>query len=137
DRDEEGLDVSYRYMYEAYERIFARCGLTTRAVEADPGEIGGTANHEFMVLADAGEDEVVYCTACDYAANTEKAESAPPPTPAARAETPPAEQVATPGARTIDEVARLLGVEPARLLKTLLYEADRSEEHTSELQSRE
>ena len=124
DRDEEGLDVSYRYMYEAYERIFARCGLTTRAVEADPGAIGGTANHDFMVLADAGEDEVVYCTACDYAANTEKAESAPPPAPAARAETPPAEQVATPGARTIDEVARLLGVEPARLLKTLLYEAD-------------
>lgn len=124
DRDEEGLEVSYRNMYDAYERIFARCGLTFRAVEADPGAIGGTANHEFIVMAESGEDEIVYCTGCDFAANTEKAESAAPEPVATAEDTPPVRQVATPGARTIDEVAGLLGVDPSRLLKTLIYEAD-------------
>lgn len=124
DRDEEGLDVSYRNMYEAYERVFARCGLTTRAVEADPGPIGGSVTHEFMVLAESGEDDVVHCTSCDYAANTERAESAPPPAAGGQADTPPMEQVDTPDARTIDEVAGLLGVDASRLLKTLIYVAD-------------
>src|SRR5690625_1504035 len=124
DRDEAGLDVSYANMYEAYERVFARCGLTTRAVEADPGAIGGNATHEFMVLAESGEAEIVYCTACDFAANTEKAESAPPPEIDEPPSTPTMERVDTPGARTIEEVTEFLDVQPSRLLKTLIYEAD-------------
>lgn len=124
DRDEAGLEVSYQNMYDAYERIFARCGLATRAVEADPGAIGGSVTHEFMVLAEAGEDEIVYCTSCNYAANTEKAESAPPPANDASGDVPAPEAVDTPGARTIEQVADMLGVEPARLLKTLIFEAD-------------
>jgi len=124
DRDEAGLDVSYRKMYEAYERVFARCGLKVRAVEADPGAIGGNVTHEFMVLADAGEAEIVYCTACDYAANTEKAASAPPPESEDAGDVPPARVVDTPGARTIEEVAAMLGVETRRLLKTLIFLVD-------------
>lgn len=124
DRDEAGLDVSYRKMYEAYERVFARCGLTTRAVEADPGAIGGNVTHEFMVLADAGEAEIVYCTACDYAANTEKAASAPPPAQQSDDVPAAAVPVDTPGARTIEEVAALLGVDTSQLLKTLIFLAD-------------
>lgn len=124
DRDEAGLEVSYHNMYEAYERIFSRCGLTTRAVEADPGAIGGNATHEFMVLAESGEAEIVYCTACDFAANTEKADSAPPPEPDKQSGAPAMERVDTPGARTIEEVADFLNVDTSRLLKTLIYEAD-------------
>lgn len=126
DRDEEGLDISYNNMYDAYERVFDRCGLTTRAVEADSGAIGGDATHEFMVLADSGEDEVVHCTACEYAANTEKAESSPPAAAAEEAGADVAEMktVATPGARTVEEVTGLLDAAPERLLKTLIYEAD-------------
>src|SRR5690606_19755392 len=74
DRDRQGMAESYRKMYEAYERVFARCGLQVRAVEADPGAIGGSTTHEFMVLADSGEAEIVFCPSCDYAANVEKAE---------------------------------------------------------------
>lgn len=124
DRDEAGLDVSYRNMYEAYERVFARCGLTTRAVEADPGAIGGDSTHEFMVLADAGEADVVYCTACDYAANTEKAECPPPTVGEQAGEVPELKTVSTPAVSTIDELTEFLGVSADRLLKTLVYEAD-------------
>lgn len=124
DRDEAGLDVSYNNMYEAYERVFARCGLTTRAVEADPGAIGGNVTHEFMVLADSGEDDVVYCTGCDYAANTEKAESVPPPEVDNGADVPTVQRVSTPAVRTIDQVTDFLDVPAERLLKTLIYEAD-------------
>lgn len=124
DRDEEGLEVSYRNMYDAYERIFARCGLQSRAVEADPGPIGGSVTHEFMVLAESGEDAIVYCTSCDYAANTERADSSPPQTTQHQADTPALEQVATPNARTIEEVAAFLSVDASRLLKTLIYVAD-------------
>ena len=74
DVDEAGLNVSYKAMYDAYTRIFTRCGLKFRPVEADSGAIGGSGSHEFMVLADSGEAEIVYCDKCNYAANTEKAE---------------------------------------------------------------
>ena len=74
DKDEEGLNKSYQDMYDAYSKIFTRCGLTFRPVEADSGAIGGSGSHEFMVLADSGEAEISYCTQCDYAADTEKAE---------------------------------------------------------------
>ena len=78
DRDEEGLNESYEAMYQAYERIFTRCGLQFRAVEADSGAIGGDVSHEFMVLAPAGEAVILYCEACNYAANDEKATAALP-----------------------------------------------------------
>ncbi|MEN6466373.1 MAG: proline--tRNA ligase, partial [Syntrophaceae bacterium] len=78
DADEAGVDESYRKMYKAYNRIFARCGLKFRAVEADTGNIGGSFSHEFMVMADTGEDAVIFCSNCEYAANLEKAEVSKP-----------------------------------------------------------
>ena len=126
DRDEAGLEQSYRRMYEAYRRVFRRCGLTTLAVEADPGAIGGDVTHEFMVLAPAGEAQVVHCPACGYAANVERAPSSRPPQPDGGPSAVPARRkVATPGARTIDEVSAFLSVPAQRLLKTLVYETDR------------
>jgi prolyl-tRNA synthetase len=110
-------------MYQAYRRIFARCGLNFRAVEADTGNIGGSSSHEFMVLAETGEDAIVSCNCCEYAANIEKAESRPP-AGAACSEAPPLEQVATPGRKTITDVAEFLGVAPALTAKALILVAD-------------
>ena len=125
DRDEAGLEISYQKMYEAYVRAFRRCGLQTRAVEADPGAIGGDVTHEFMVLSPIGEAQVVYCRRCDYAANVERAPVAPPPHAAGSEEAvPPAERVATPAVRTIDELTAFLGVAAERVLKTLIYLVD-------------
>lgn len=128
DRDRAGLDASYQTMYEAYERIFKRVGLTTRAVLADPGAIGGDDTHEFMVLAEAGEAEVVYCTECDYAANVEKAEAKPLDLETSRqdnpSDAPPIEEVATPGVRTIAELVDFLNVSAQQMIKTLVYRAD-------------
>lgn len=120
DRDEEGAKVSYQKMYDAYHRIFTRCGLTFRAVEADTGLIGGTSSHEFMVLAETGEETVVYTDDGTYAANVERAELLPPfDTPL---EPPQSlQKVSTPGARTVEEVTAFLKVSPRRLVKTLLY----------------
>ncbi len=123
DRDEAGLDASYEAMYKAYQRIFARCGLETRAVLADPGAIGGNDTHEFMVLAETGEAAVVYCDRCDYAANVEKAETKPTG-PLEAPSPPPVEKVHTPGVRTIDELVSFLGAPPERMIKTLVYVAD-------------
>lgn len=122
DRDEASLDITYKKMYQAYERIFARCGLDTRAVEADTGAIGGNASHEFMVLADVGEAVVVFCESCDFAANVEKAAGVPAPWPESRSQE--LRQIETPNVRTIDELAEFLSVEPQRMIKTLLYIAD-------------
>ncbi|MFS8665916.1 MAG: proline--tRNA ligase [Limnochordales bacterium] len=124
DRDEAGLDESYRKMYDAYTRIFRRVGLDARPVEADSGAIGGDVTHEFMVLADAGEAAVVYCTRCDYAANTERAEAVPPPPGDGDMAVPAMEPVATPGVRTLDQLTSFLQVSPDQVLKTLIYEAD-------------
>jgi prolyl-tRNA synthetase len=122
DRDEEGLDVSYNKMYEAYSRIFQRCGLKFRPVEADSGAIGGNDTHEFMVLAESGEDTVVYCpdNACGYAANVERAVS-PPDLQDTGEQARPAELVATPGMRTVDQVTAFLGVPAKKLIKTMVY----------------
>lgn len=124
DRDEAGLEVSYQKMYGAYCRIFSRCGLTFRPVEADAGAIGGTGGtHEFMVLAESGEAAVVYCPACDYAANVEKAECKPEPaadSPAAE----PKKMVSTPGAKTIEQVSTFLQIPKTQLVKSLLYQGD-------------
>jgi prolyl-tRNA synthetase len=124
DIDEAGAEACYQQMYDAYNRIFNRCGLNFKVVEADSGPIGGSFSHEFMVLADTGEDVVVSCTQCQYAANLEKAEvvgkpgSPGPPV----AEAP--ELVHTPKVRTVEEVAAFLKVTPADIVKTLIYETD-------------
>ncbi|MBN2105920.1 MAG: proline--tRNA ligase [Deltaproteobacteria bacterium] len=122
DIDENGAEESYRKMYEAYSRIFSRLGLTFRAVEADTGPIGGNFSHEFMVLADTGEDIIVTCTGCDYAANTEKAEIAKPVvSDADPAKFQALKRVETPDMRTIEEVAGFLNVLPEDLIKTLVF----------------
>ncbi|MBN2468558.1 MAG: proline--tRNA ligase [Deltaproteobacteria bacterium] len=124
DRDEAGAEESYRKMYQAYTRIFERCGLEFRAVEADTGSIGGSFSHEFMVLADSGEDVIVYCSSCGYGANLEKAEIKPPDAPSRNETLKKLERVSTPGKKTIEEVTGFLGVPPHDLIKTLIFETD-------------
>jgi prolyl-tRNA synthetase len=119
----EAADASYQAMYDAYILIFKRCGLRTKVVEADTGAIGGDFSHEFMVLADSGEDGIVECESCSYAANLERAERKPPaPKPSSTDQAPTV--VATPGKRTIEEVSEFLKVKPWDLIKTLIYLAD-------------
>lgn len=126
DLDDAGADISYEKMYQAYRRIFKRCGLKFRAVEADSGAIGGSFSHEFMVLAESGEDAIVSCDACEYAANVEKAElrlpagNAPPPAMSL-------EKVETPNLKTIEEVARFLNETPQKMVKTLILQNERDE----------
>jgi len=124
DADAEGADASYQAMYAAYERIFRRCGVRAKAVEADTGAMGGKSSHEFMVLADSGEDGIVECDHCAYAANRERAEARAGEAPAWPDDAAPLEMVPTPGARTIEEVSKFLGVPAGRLVKTLVYLAD-------------
>ncbi len=123
DVDEKAADLSYEKMYRAYRRIFERCGLNFRAVEADTGSIGGSSSHEFMVLADSGEDAIVSCSSCEYAANVEKAESRPIAV-VEHADPRPLERVATPGKRTIEEVSEFLGISAGSMVKTLVLLAD-------------
>jgi prolyl-tRNA synthetase len=123
DIDENGLDLSYRKMYAAYNRIFTRCGLDFRVVEADPGAIGGSDTHEFMVMADTGEAEIVFCSACDYAADVEKA-PCPVESQAAPAALQPLQRVRTPGTHTVSEVAEYLGIPAEQVLKILMYVTD-------------
>ncbi len=125
DADDPCAEESYRKMHEAYTRSFTRCGLEFVAVEADTGAIGGSFSHEFMVLAESGEDAIVACRACGYGANVEKAEVAPLPPAAARPEAPARELVSTPGQKTIEDVAGFLGVPVQALAKTLVFETDR------------
>ena len=123
DRDNAGADASYKAMHEAYTRIFTRLGLKFKPVQADSGSIGGSFSHEFMVLADTGEDVIASCTSCAYAANVERAvvrvsgskDETPPPAYAT---------VQTPGAHTVDEVAAFLKTSPATIVKTILLNAD-------------
>lgn len=122
DRDEEGARKSYQSMYDAYHRIFTRCGLTFRAVEADTGLIGGSSSHEFMVLAETGEETVVYTENGMYAANVERAELSP--SAEFRLEPHrPLKKVSTPGVRTVEEVTAYLKVDSHHLVKTLLYKS--------------
>lgn len=124
DQDEEGAKQSYQKMYEAYERIFQRCGLSFRAVQADTGLIGGKTSHEFMVLAETGEETILYDEEGRYAANVEQAEVTPPSIPSQ--ETPrPKQQVPTPAAKTVEEVCGCLNIEPSHLVKTLLYQTEK------------
>ena len=124
DASDEGAMASYQKMYDAYTRIFARCGLQAFPVEADTGVIGGNYSHEFMVPADTGENEVAFCEACHYAANLEKATSGIPRT-AARETGPAAEKFPTPGVVTIEALSKAPYSVPAnRQIKTLVYIAD-------------
>jgi prolyl-tRNA synthetase len=126
DVDSSAADLSYEKMFNAYMRIFERCGLNFRAVEADTGSIGGSSSHEFMVLADSGEDAIVSCDSCRYAANVEKAES--PLFTAACDQQPEAlEKVSTPEMKTIVDVAAFLNVATDRTIKTLVYASDSGE----------
>jgi len=122
DTDEQGLDRSYNKMRQAYHNIYARCGLPALPVEADSGAIGGKDSHEFMVIAETGEDEIIYCEHCKYAANVEKAESAKGKIESG--EPLPVEEVATPGMTTIEQVSNFLGVSPSHTLKAIFYIAD-------------
>ncbi len=127
DVDEKGAEISYEKMFEAYSRIFSRCGLKFRAVEADTGNIGGSFSHEFMVMADTGEDALVFCSSCDYAANVEKAEVARPEKKAVdESAFSPLEEIHTPDVRTIEEVCAFLDVTPQDVVKTLIFLVDDS-----------
>ena len=118
--DRADAEREYRHMYDTYTRIFERCRLTFRAVEAGTGTIGGTLSHEFQVLADSGEDAIVSCDRCGYAANVEKAETRPlPPVDAAGGAL---ERIVTPGKRTVEEVSKFLGLPSERFVKTLIYQ---------------
>jgi prolyl-tRNA synthetase len=124
DVDDNAAQDSYQKMYDAYARIFERCGMKTFPVEADTGVIGGKYSHEFMVPAETGENEVVYCEACNYAANIEKATSALPKS-AFPAATHPVEKFATPGVVTIEALSKPPYNVPAeQQIKTLIYLAD-------------
>ena len=123
DVDRDALMRSYRAMYDAYERIFTRLGLTFRAVEADTGAIGGFASHEFQVLAEAGEDAIAWCPQSDYAANVEQAEALAPATPRP-APAEPMRRVATPTQSTCEDVTALLNLPLTRSVKCLIVVAD-------------
>lgn len=127
-RDKASLDEGYQKMYDAYCRIFSRCGLPYIAVEADSGPIGGDASHEFMVLTDAGEDQVVLAENKDYAANLERATAAP--LAASTAEMKAIGEVHTPGKGTIADVCGMLGTKPSDMIKTLIYVDPRKHEKT-------
>ena len=120
DKDQEGLDQSYKDMYDAYDRIFKRCGLECRPVEADSGAIGGSNSHEFTAISEVGESEIAYCENCSMAATTERAECVDAPAQT-DVEMLPMEEVHTPGTKTIEEVSEFLGVTEDQTIKALLF----------------
>jgi len=126
DVDEESANRSYEIMHEAYTRIFQRCGLRFRAVEADTGPIGGSYSHEFMVLADTGEDQIINCVNCPYAANLERAEvkTTHVPSDMNSGDMNTLESVDTPDIKTIEELTVFLSISPDQLIKTLIFVAD-------------
>jgi prolyl-tRNA synthetase len=128
--DDESADKEYSNMYDTYCRIFERCGLSFRAVEAETGTIGGSFSHEFMVLADTGEDAVASCTGCSYAANIERAEIGREEAQTIKhanevLEGKSIEKVSTPGMKSVDEVSGFLKIPKESLIKTLIYETDK------------
>lgn len=123
DATDRGAEETYEKMSYAYHRIFTRCGLSFRSVEADSGSIGGSFSHEFHVLADTGEDTLVICKTCSYAANMEKAEAMEPPA-ADPVEILPMEKIETPGKRKVKAVCEFFNISPKELVKTLIYVAD-------------
>jgi prolyl-tRNA synthetase len=137
DIDAAGLDVSYKKHYEAYRRIFDRCGLKYMVVEADSGAMGGKESHEFMVRTPAGEDHIVSCDGCDYAANVEKATSRLGLVDDLSADGDGAPlEVHTPGQKTIEDVAKFLGVSPKNKIKTLALMAEEKDEKSGKVRLR-
>jgi prolyl-tRNA synthetase len=124
DVDENGLDAQYQKMTRAYKAVFTRCRLAFTMVESDVGAIGGASAHEFMVLAETGEDAVVKCAACDYGANLEKASTGELPAPEGGAPRP-VRDVETPGKKTIEDVVSFLKVDAAQCVKTMIFETDK------------
>jgi prolyl-tRNA synthetase len=120
--DEADLDRTYQEMIQAYKNVYSRCGLPAAIVEADSGAIGGKESHEFMLIAETGEDGIVHCANCDYAANLEKAQSEKPKFEMKTAL--PVEEISTPNIKTIEEVANFVGVAPHQTLKAVFYSAD-------------
>lgn len=123
DRDNQGAEETYKKMYDCYQNIFKRCGLEFRAVEADSGTIGGSFSHEFMVLAETGEDTIVVCNECEYAANMEKAAVCLSDVEG-QFKMADIEKVETPGKRKVKVVCEFLSIDPSNLVKTLVYLAD-------------
>ena len=122
DKDQEGLNLSYEKMREAYIKIFNRCGIDAKPVEADSGAIGGSGSAEFMVKSEVGEDDVVFCTKCDYAANVEKAPSTVDKSEFEEAKE--LEKVETPNARTIEDLVKFFNQDEKKFAKTLLFNID-------------
>ena len=122
DKDQEGLDVSYNKMHDAYVKIFNRCGLDAKCVAADSGAIGGANSAEFMVKSEVGEDDVVFCTCCDYAANIEKAPCTPEQGEVE--EFKELKKVQTPNAKTIDDLVKFFNTTEKKFAKTLIFNAD-------------
>jgi len=122
DKDQEGLDLAYDKMHDAYVKIFNRCGLDAKCVAADSGAIGGSNSAEFMVKSEVGEDDVVFCSKCDYAANIEKAHS--PAEKEEKQEFKEVNKVETPNVKTIDELVKFFNTNEKRFAKTILFNAD-------------
>lgn len=122
DKTEDDMRETYEVMLEAYKNIFDRCGLSYKIVEADTGAIGGNISHEFMVIAENGESEIVYCENCSYAANTEKAEALPQKFPVEEPEN--MSEVYTPEINTIEKLSQFLNIEKERIIKSLFYKTD-------------
>ena len=121
DKDDAGLDVSYKKMFIAYERIFKRCGLDFRPVEADSGAIGGSNSHEFTAISEVGESEIAFCESCDMAATLERAEAVDAKPTGSEKDFLPMEDVHTPDTKTIEEVAKYLGITEDKTMKALLF----------------
>ncbi|MGO4494478.1 proline--tRNA ligase [Paenibacillus sp. 2RAB27] len=126
DRSASGLDASYQAMFDAYVNIFTRCGLQFRAVEADSGAIGGTDTHEFMALADVGEDTIVHCPSCQYAANLEKATGVITNEGTSSTGVPHAQptKILTPGVTSIKQLSQFLTIEPQQIIKSVAIQAE-------------
>lgn len=122
DVNNEGLDISYNKMYDAYNNIFRRCGLECKAVEADSGAMGGSGSAEFMVKSEVGEDEVVFCNSCDYAANMEKAPSTADSVD--KEEFKELNKILTPNVKTIEDLEKFFNTTAKKFAKTLIYKAD-------------
>lgn len=120
--DEASTEQTYEDMKRAYSNVFRRCGLDFKMVEADSGTIGGSFSHEFMVLAESGEDAVGFCDACDYASNLEKAALSAPPAAASTNSMEAVREVATPGKKSVEEVAAFLSIDPKTIIKTMVLE---------------
>ena len=122
--DQASAQETYEKMMQAYNNVFRRCGLVSKMVEADSGTIGGSHSHEFVVVADSGEDAVGFCDSCDYASNLEKAEVRPPEPSTAPENIEPLTEAPTPGKKSVAEVTEFLSIPPKKIVKTIVFESE-------------